>query len=524
MTERADHIFDVIIIGGGLSGLSAANYLTTNNYNNYLVLEARDRVGGRTCTINVNGHYVDVGGAYVGPTQNRILRLAREFNIKTKKVYCDGKNILTFSNNKRYEYSGTVPNNLSPFTLLDVNYLLCQTQKLSETITSTEPWSNTQMHKYDHMSVQEWINSLSETEQGKEMYASVIRGIVCVEPNELSMLAWLNYVNSGQGVMRLCQAENGAQERKFINGSQQISNKLREKLGENKIKLDCPIEKIQWDKSDKLIIIECKNKMIFQCKHVLLAIAPSLYKTIDFQPPLPEKKQLATNQMYMGSIIKTITFYSKPFWKENGYSGILLDTSTKQPVVYSYDDSFENNIHAIMGFVVAKSGRFYQKQTKDERKLAICEQYSNAFNSKEALKPINYIEQDWNEEIYSGGCYTDIMPVDLLTTIKQELRTPVAKQVYFAGTELATQWSGYMDGAVQSGEKAAFDIIKDCLNPNTLLLWNDTEQLHENEECRSLPTIGPSTIERHLPKPSTVKYIMKAVFVTIAVAIAYRVF
>src|SRR5690349_1554377 len=135
-------IFDVLIIGGGLSGLSAGNYLFDHNIKNFLILEARDRVGGRTCTIDYKKHSVDVGGAYVGPFQNRILRLAREFNIRTYKINTKGKNVLIFSNGQRSVYTGTIPSSIGVFTLLDLNYLLCRTQELSEQISNLTPWTN----------------------------------------------------------------------------------------------------------------------------------------------------------------------------------------------------------------------------------------------------------------------------------------------------------------------------------------------------------------------------------------------
>ncbi len=515
-------LFDVLIIGGGLSGLSAGNYLFENNIENFLILEARDRVGGRTCTIDYNQHLVDVGGAYVGPFQNRILRLAREFNIHTYRIDTKGKNVLTFSNGQRSEYTGTIPTSMGVFSLLDLNYLLCRTQELCEQISNLTPWSNEDLSsKYDGITVEDWLQTLGETEEAKEVYRTAARAILCVEPKEVSMFAWLSYVNNGLGIMRLCEVENGAQERKFYGGSQQISNRLREKLGFNRVLLNHVVKHIEWSSTSDIIKITCDNNKIFSCRHVIIALAPSLYKTIQFEPELPAKKREATERMYMGSIIKTITVFKRAYWKENGYSGSVLDTSQEaNPVVFSYDDSSaEHQFYAIMGFVVADSSRKWAKQNRDERRQAVCEQYARAFQCNDMLTGCcGYIEQNWSAEQFSGGCYTDIMPKELLSSLREQLCASCGNngQLIFAGTELATRFSGYMDGAVQSGERAAFEVITKYLKKNDenfSLKWVDEESTDDREECRS-PNInklmyGPSKIEMLLPKASTVKSILK---------------
>ncbi|CAF1450369.1 unnamed protein product [Rotaria sp. Silwood1] len=515
-------ILDVLILGGGLSGLSAGNYLFDHNIKNFLILEARDRVGGRTCTINYKEHPVDIGGAYVGPFQNRILRLAREFNIRTYRINYKGKNVLTLSNGYRSEYSGLIPTSIGVFALLDLNYLLCRTQELCEQISNLTPWSNENLAlKYDQMTVEDWLQTLAETDEAKDVYRAAARTILCVEPSEVSMFAWLSYVNNGLGIMRLCEIDNGAQERKFYGGSQQISDRLCEKLGDNRVLLNHVVKHVEWSSTENLVKITCDNNKIFSCRHLIIALAPSLYKTIQFEPELPPKKREATERMYMGSIIKTITVFERPFWKENGFSGSILDTSkVSQPVIFSYDDSSdEHQFYAIMGFIVADSSRQWAKQTRDERRQAVCEQYARAFQCNDMLTGCrDYIEQDWSAEQFSGGCYTDIMPKEVLSSLREQLSASCGNngQLIFAGTELATRFSGYMDGAVQSGERAAFEVLTKYLkinDENLSLKWIEEEPVDDREECRS-PDInklmyGPSKIEMLLPKASTVKSILK---------------
>ncbi|CAF2594711.1 unnamed protein product [Rotaria sp. Silwood2] len=529
-------ILDVLIIGGGLSGLSAGNYLFEHNINNFLILEARDRVGGRTCTIDYKNHSVDIGGAYVGPCQNRILRLAREFNIRTYRINNKGKNVLTLSNGNRSEYSGLIPTSIGVFTLLDLNYLLCRTQELCEQISNLTPWSNESLAlKYDRMTVEDWLQTLAETDEAKDVYRVAARTILCVEPSEVSMFAWLSYVNNGLGIMRLCEVDNGAQERKFCGGSQQISNRLSEKLGDSRVLLNHVVKHVEWSSTENLVKVTCDNNKIFSCRHLIIALAPSLYKTIQFEPELPPKKREATERMYMGSIIKTTTVFERPFWKETGFSGSIVDTSkVTNPVIFSYDDSSdEHQFYAIMGFIVADSSRQWAKQTREERRQAVCEQYAQAFQCSDMLTGCrDYIEQDWSAEKFSGGCYTDIMPKEVLSSLREQLWTPCGNngQLIFAGTELATRFSGYMDGAVQSGERAAFEVITKYLKKNDedlSLKWIEEEPVDDREECRS-PDIsklmyGPSKLEMLLPKASTAKLILKATSICLVGCIAMMI-
>ena len=307
------------------------------------------------------------------------------------------------------------------FALLDLNYLLCRTQELSEQISNLTPWSNEDLlSKYDGMTLENWLQTLGETDAAKEVYRAAARSILSVEPSEVSMFAWLSYVNNGLGIMRLIEVEDGAQERKFSGGSQQISIRLREKLGFNRVLLNHVVKHIEWSPTSDLVKITCDNNQMFSCRHVIIALAPSLYKTIQFEPELPEKKREASERMYMGSIIKTITVFDRPYWKENGYSGSVLDTShVSSPVVFSYDDSSkEDEFYALMGFVVADSSRKQAKQTREERRQAILQQYAQAFQCNDILTGcVDYIEQNWSAEKFSGGCYTDIMPKEVLSSI-----------------------------------------------------------------------------------------------------------
>jgi monoamine oxidase len=521
MNCSSSRVYDCIIIGAGFSGLSAANYLHDNLYNNMLVLEARDRVGGRSYSIHheESNNWLDLGGAYLGPTQNHLLHLIQEFQLEICNVYQgkDAKSVLLLDNNQRRSaYHGTIPQ-LNPFALLDVNNLLILTDRLAKSIDCAAPYNHVDANQYDGMTVEEWMNFHAETKIAKQLYRGTVQGLLCVEPGEVSMLYWLNYIaNADKSVLRIIGVENAAQQAKIRGGSNQIAQLLAQKIGLNKIHFNSIVTEIQWEKKNTAspeditnyegnrenpVTIQCRNGSRYVARSVIIALSPPLYSTIHFQPSLPNNKALAAKKMQMGSIIKTIMRYSTPFWRESGYNGIIF--SADGPVHYSYDDcqdhSSDNSqskpFYAVMGFVLANSSRKLQSCTEQQRRDAIAQQYSIAFDSQLALQPLEYFELNWDAEQFSGGCYGAVAPPNLLSVIRQDLRQPTGP-LFFAGTELATEWTGYLDGALQSGQRAAHEALRALTNNKPLLL----------PLAKPPNPVAPlefSLLERLLPKAST---------------------
>eukprot|EP01100_Stratorugosa_tubuloviscum_P007461 TRINITY_DN3105_c0_g1_i3.p1 TRINITY_DN3105_c0_g1~~TRINITY_DN3105_c0_g1_i3.p1 ORF type:complete len:198 (+),score=83.99 TRINITY_DN3105_c0_g1_i3:59-652(+) len=193
-TPKQNKNIDIIIIGGGISGLSAAKYLRQSGLNNLIVLEARDRVGGRTFSVEENGVVTDLGGAYVGPTQNRIERIANELDLQSYEVYSQGKTIL-LSQGKRSTFSGIIPS-LSTFALLDVNRVLLMSEEIIQTINASEPWNSPNAKKFDSMSVKDFIDQVCWTQDAKILYSLAVESILCAKPSEVSLLYWLFYCRS----------------------------------------------------------------------------------------------------------------------------------------------------------------------------------------------------------------------------------------------------------------------------------------------------------------------------------------
>jgi monoamine oxidase len=150
--------------------------------------------------------------------------------------------------------------------------------------------------------------------------------------------------------------------------------------------------------------------------HVILALAPTLYSTIRFEPSLPALKTQLAQRLPMGSIIKTITFYKTAWWRDAGFSGTLFDEHG--PVVFSLDDTKPDGSYpAIMGFVLANNCRQLLDKSKEERQRLITQQYHRTWNIDEALTPLAYEEMNWCDERYSGGCYLAAFPPEAVSQL-----------------------------------------------------------------------------------------------------------
>ncbi|KAM4699696.1 amine oxidase [flavin-containing] A-like [Discoglossus pictus] len=483
--------YDVIVIGGGISGLSAAKLLVESGLK-VVVLEARDRVGGRTHTIrNKEVQYVDVGGAYVGPTQNRILRVAKELDVKTYKVNVDQR-LIYYVKGKSYAFHGSFPPAWNPFVILDYNNLWRTIDEWGKEIPVDAPWKAPHAAEWDKMSMKQFIDKVCWTKTARRFAQLFVNVNVTSETQQVSLLWFLWYTKLCGGTSRMFSVTNGGQERKFVGGAGQISEKMMERL-KDRVKLEKPV--VRLDQTGDSVIVETLNHEMYKGKYVISAIPPVLTTKIHFNPQLPAVRNQLIQRLPMGSVIKCMMYYKEAFWKKLNYCGAMFILDDNAPVEITLDDTKpDGSAPAIMGFILSRKASALTHLSKEERKKRICEYYAKALGTEEALHPVHYEEKNWCEEQYSGGCYTAYFPPGVMTQYGSVIRQPFGK-LYFAGTETATQWSGYMEGAVQAGERAAREVM--C----QMGLVAENEVWVPEPESKDVPALPFTTTfwERNLP-------------------------
>ncbi|XP_063069025.1 amine oxidase [flavin-containing] [Engraulis encrasicolus] len=235
-----------------------------------------------------------------------------------------------------------------------------------------------------------------------------------------------------------------------------------------------------------------------KAKYVILAIPPLLNMKIHFTPELPPLRNQLITRVPMGSVIKCMVYYRENFWRKKGYCGTLVIEDEDAPIGLTLDDTKpDGSMPCIMGFILSRKCRRLCELTKEERLKKICDIYAKVLGTEEALHPAHYEEKNWCEEEYSGGCYTAYYPPGILTQYGRVLREPV-ERLYFAGTETATEWSGYMEGAVQAGERAAREIMCAMGKISPSQIWQPEP---ESKDVPALPFVE-TFWERNLPSVS----------------------
>jgi monoamine oxidase len=453
---------DVVVVGGGFAGLTAARRLT-QKHKSVIVLEARDRVGGRVWNHNLGGGVVsERGGTFVGPTQDRVLALAKEFGIGTFPVYDTGDD-LYINGSTRLRYADTNPLTANappdPLALPNLATVVSELDEMSKSVPVGAPWTAPKASEWDGQTLESWINSqIVVTPQFKALLPLATRPIFGAEPRELSLLFVLFYVASSGNAQnpgtfeRNFNARGGAQQDRFVGGSQRIALLAAHHLGK-RVVLSSPVRTIEQHKGTVTVH---SDRMIVRAKHAIVAMPPVLAGRIQYASGLPSGRHQLTDRFPQGTLTKVAAVYDRPFWRDQGLTGQAL--STASPVSATFDDSPPSGKPGIVfGFVGGDEARKYNASSPASRRAAVLNQYAGFFGSQ-ALKPRAFFDTIWTEEQWTRGCPVGIPTVGTLSALGPHLKAPVG-HVHWAGTETSDYWNGYMDGAVRSGERAASEVF-----------------------------------------------------------------
>ena len=439
---------DVIVVGAGMAGLKAAMELEAQGHS-VLILEARDRVGGRLKPGEIAGQVIDRGGQWVGPTQKLLLAEAEAQGVKTYLQYDKGKQILHYKG-KRRTYSGDIPS-LPLHALLELGLVQKRWDREMMTLPAEAPWTAPDAMLWDGQTLESWIRRNIRTEGARTFARIVCRAVFCAEPEQMSYLFFLEYLRSGHGVEELIGVKGGAQEAKFLGGAHSIARKMAEGL-KSPIHFETPVRALHQDDSGVTLRTD---KGDFRAARVVIAIPPALASRIHYDAPLPSLRDGLMQRMPMGSVIKVHIAYDKPFWRKKGLAGMAVSDAHAFNVAFDQTPEDES-VGILVGFIDGDHAVEMSSMGDNARREEVVKALVDYFGP-EAREPIDYVDQDWTAEEWSRGCYVAHMAPGVMTRFGEALRAPIGR-IHWAGTETATEWQGYMDGALQSGIRAAKEV------------------------------------------------------------------
>ena len=437
---------DVVVVGAGLAGLTAARELTRRGISAFVV-EARDRVGGRTLNHPIgDGKVVEIGGQWVGPGQDHVIALIDELGLERYDTHDHGKRVIERRGRVR-SYRGDIPK-VTPVGLVDTQIAISRLEKMAKSVPPDAPWTAAKAEEWDSQTFATWIKRNVRTSFGRDLLTLSCEAVWATDPADLSLLHLLAYCNSSGGLERLISTADGAQQQRIVGGSQLISLRMAEELGDRVI-LNAPARGVLH--GDDGVTVRCHDVNV-SAQQAIIAMSPTLAGRLVYAPALPAARDQMTQRVPQGAVIKCMAVYDEPFWRAEGFSGQAI--SDVGPIKVGFDNTPPDGTPGVLlGFLEGSQARKYGARPYEERRAAVVGTFARFFGPR-AAEPVDYVEKSWADDEWARGCYGAFMAPNTWSAFGHALREPVGA-IHWAGAETASIGMGYMDGAVRSGERAA---------------------------------------------------------------------
>ncbi len=442
----------VVVVGAGLAGLSAAKELVASGAE-VVVLEARDRVGGRMMGGSIAGHPIELGGTWIGEGHERMYALVDELGLETFPTWNDEGELLIELGGKQRRMSsrkGAVPR-LNPIALADLAQGLTRFGRLARSVDPATPWAHPDAARLDSQTFETWIQRNVRSGKGRAYFHAVAEALFSADARDISLLHVLAYVAGSGDLETMIAVDQGAQKDRVVGGSVLIPERLAASLD---VRLGSPVASVVQDGAGAAVITRAGER--FEADRVVVTLPPTLTGRLRYEPLMPPWRDQLTQQVPAGTVAKVFASYPTPFWRGKGLNGQAV--SDAGPVKVTFDVSPPGaEIGVLIGFVEGGEARRWQRLDPAERRRQAIDGFVRYFGT-EAASPTEYLEQDWSAEEFSRGCYGAHFAPGVLTDYGDILREPVGR-IHWAGAEYAVEWAGYMEGAVLSGRDVAREVL-----------------------------------------------------------------
>lgn len=446
---KEDDILDVVIVGAGLAGLAAARTLLTLGRERFIILEGRNRVGGRTLDVPTpSGAMVEMGGQWVGPDHTEIISLAKSLDLPLFNTYEEGQSVY-HKNGRNKLYVDTIPCGL--LSKIDLFLATKALNRLARPVPSSKPWTAKDAVKLDQQSVGAWIEVNLRTREGKTLLGLAIQAVYGEGGELISLLDLLSSITGAGGDIN--EILGDAQSMRFVHGPQSLSNAMAKDLDKGALHFNEHVRAVR-SVEDGLVRVTTEDNT-YLCRRIILTMPRVLVTRVHFEPLLPANAMQLLQHQPMGSVIKINVVYAKPFWRERGLSGVVVCSDVDSPIQITYDNSPDSGAEGVI--VTFMSGRYARdnfEQSPAMRRQKVLEKLVEFFGT-EAADPIGYEDKVWAADDMALGAYGSFNPPGVLTAFRETTLCTRYGRIHFAGDGVGDAWQGYMEGALRSGRRAA---------------------------------------------------------------------
>jgi putrescine oxidase len=444
---------DVVVVGAGVTGLTAARRLRDAGLS-VRVLEARDRVGGRLLTDDVDGVRLEVGGQWVSPDQTALLAVLDELDLATYPRHREGESVYLGRDGVRRTFTGDafpVPAR----TAAEVERLTAELDRLAAGMDPLRPWEHPDADELDRVTFAEWLERRTDDAEARDNIALYVGPAMLTKPTHaFSALTAVLMAASAGGFSNLVDADF-ILDRRVVGGLHEVPLRLAERLGDD-VRLAAPVTAIDWD--DGGVTVTADGTCV-RAAHAVLAVPPTLVGRIAFTPPLPAGHQQMRQQQSFGQVIKLHVTYETPFWRDAGLSGTAF--SPYALVHEAYDNTNEDvpgeTRGTLVGFVSDERADELLALEPDERRRRVLASLRDYYG-EQALHPVGYYESPWMHDEWTAGAYATSFATGSLTRFGPLTREGVGPML-FASSDVAGLGFQHVDGGIRMGEAVAQRIL-----------------------------------------------------------------